>query len=161
MNSMGTSKLKRLGSTIQLMMLRRLLINYKELSNRDDGKLKIRIREVMDNYILFTSEFGSGRALWNGNQPALDQEYHVEAEISETLTWLKEVMLNSISESKIVFNNGVITIAGVLESVDEDGFSVIRIGDSIIPVMINGANEYVGRHIKAIVTEITLFDQNY
>lgn len=117
--------------------------------------------KTFDKFLIkFSCEYGAGIALWKGDRPSIKNEYSVEIEINEILTWGKEVVVND-EEIAVKFNNGDFYIAGLLESVDDDGYSVIRLGQSIIAVETQGIPFPCGIYVKAKVTEAVFYKVEY
>ena len=110
--------------------------------------------------IKFSCEYGSGIALWKGDRPSSNYEYYVEIEINEILGWNNEIILND-EEIAIKLNNGDCYIAGLLESVDDDGFSVIRLGQSIITFETQGIPFPSGVYVKIKTSEVVFYKVEY
>ena len=120
--------------------------------------MKICIDKILSNsphaIVTFTAEFGKSKACWSGETPKENCEYHVEVDIQEGLEWGKDIVENDEKNYSINFKDDTVYIAGVLESVDNDGYSVLRRGDYIIPFMAIGdkfaTNTFILLAIKTI-----------
>jgi len=66
------------------------------------------------------------------------------------------------NEKPAIISNGIGTsLFGVLESVDDDGYSVLRIGDSIISFFAHGSSFSIGSSIKIITDSISASPVSY
>lgn len=107
---------------------------------RDDAELKVS----------FSTVFGSAEAFWDGVEPRVGGKYDVELEIDRTLHWGINIDRSPIEVSSIAFDDDTgIIIVGQLESLDDDGFGVIRLGDFIITFLVDG--DMVGKNIGLFV----------
>ena len=125
--------------------------------------MKICIQEVLpDNSIKFSTEFGSAVAFWEGDKLEMDCCCHVEVDINDTLVWDKDITQNTDNgDFTIREENHYICITGDLESVDDDGYSILRFGESIIPFMATGEHFQIGTGIKIITKSISLSPVTY
>jgi len=113
------------------------------------------------NIVVFSTEYGTAKALWNGDAPKNDKEYDVEVTIHETLEWGKDIVM--VGEKRYVIGMicGVFYLIGYLESVDEDGGFAIRFGDSIILVSGCGNPFALGTFVKVEAHDVELYDTHY
>ena len=103
--------------------------------------MKIIVNEILaeePNIIVsFTTDYGDAKAFWDGSIPIRNHEYHVEIDVNDILTWGEEIV--ELGDSfTIRYENEQIYISGIFESNDDDGYSVLRVGESIIPFMASG-----------------------
>ena len=104
--------------------------------------MKIQVDEIMIDgskiTVIFTAEFGWGKAFWEGDIPVKNQKYDVEVDIHDILEWGKGILRNGEEICFINFKDSTVYIAGILEAVYDDGYSVLRIGNYIIPFIATG-----------------------
>ncbi len=113
-----------------------------------------RTKAVDSNVMIdFSTEYGSAIAVWEGEMPSVSCEYHVELDIEDTLVWNKDITKNEAEEHSIRMYQDKVSLSGVLDSVDDDGYSILRIGSSIIPFISSGNSFEIG-------TSITVFSEN-
>ena len=126
--------------------------------------MKIKIKKIIPKhsgiYIIFKTKCGEAEAYWNGNEPIINQEYYVEFDINQTLTWGIDI-LNNRSSISIRFANDLVHISGILESIDDDGYSLIRVGENIIPFMATGTPFSIGSSIELVTKSVSLSPINY
>ncbi len=112
-------------------------------------------------YVSFTSEYGSAKAIWNGSLPTLNKEYFVEIEVYDKLYWRENVIESHDENNKILMENNNCCFIGTVESIDDDGYTVIRIGHNIICIVIEGGALPIGSSVKVIASIVELFDVKY
>ena len=122
--------------------------------------MKIQTREIIHDFskviVIFTTEFGESRAYWEGDEPIKNHEYDVEVDIHDVLEWGNDITKNVGEVYSIGFKDNRVYITGILESADDDGYSVLRIGDFIIPFMAKGDSFPVNTSILLMVNTICL-----
>lgn len=127
--------------------------------------MRVQINEIIheNSYIIvfFSSDFGSAKAYWDGEEPTENSKYQVEVDINNTLVWNGDILENEDQECSIQLKNGFILISGRIDSIDEDGYTVLRIGDNIIPFIATGNPFQVGTYIKLSTVKITLSPIDY
>lgn len=127
--------------------------------------MKVRIKEVIhensNTVVAFSSNFGSAKAYWAGDEPTVNSEYLVEVDIDNALVWNTDILKNEGCEFSIVNKNNSILISGRLESIDEDGYTVLRIGDNLIPFIASGDPFQIGAYILLSTRTITLSPFEY
>lgn len=127
--------------------------------------MRIQINEIIHEnsniIVAFSSRFGGAKAYWDGDEPIADSEYQVEVDINNTLVWNKDVLRHENYKCSIQLKNDFILISGFIDSIDEDGYTVLRIGDSIIPFLTTGEPFQVGTNITLSTGTITLSPINY
>ena len=112
-------------------------------------------------HVDFSTDYGKATALWEGEKPTINFEYHVEIDIDDSLTWEKDIIKNETGEYSIQMHDNRIFLAGMLDSVDDDGYAVLRIGESIITFVTNGIPFVNGSFIKLISKTVTLSQIDY
>lgn len=119
--------------------------------------MKVTINTVNQNIVTYSSEFGTGKAEWHGEIPTINSKCDVEFEIEDLLTW--GVDINRINEQpcSIYMGKDKLIIIGQLESVDEDGYTVVRLGKSIIPLVVKDIPQQETMYVKALISKVILF----
>jgi len=117
----------------------------------------VTIKSIDQDVSTFHSEFGIGVAIWHGKTPKVNSVQHVEFDIKETLTWGVDIYPSDVESCTINMVNKKLVILGQLESVDEDGYTVVRLGNSIIPLDVQGITQLEPMYVKAVLNEVTLF----
>jgi hypothetical protein len=117
--------------------------------------------EVEEGFrIRFTSSNGSGVAIFVGNKPNLNTDYFVEVDINGIFKWQEDITRIESNESKIEDVGNLASLSGILESVENDSYTVIRIGTSIIALETVGIHPPIGSNVKVRPSELKLFDIN-
>jgi hypothetical protein len=111
--------------------------------------------------VSFSSEFGEGIALWQGEIPKKGISYDVELEIPNVLKWGSDIQrINSHLYSMETLNNRV-CFEGKLESVcEEDGCCVVRFGDGTILLDTEGVPSEVQSFLRFETENIIIYDNN-
>ena len=115
--------------------------------------------------VSFTSEFGDAYAQWNGEEPWSGEEpligaiYNVEIDTDEDLIWEVNIFASSKNRCSIqVDSDGKIKITGCLESLEDDGYAILRMDGYIIAFMAdNLPNDAVGSYILLNIKQIMVF----
>ncbi|MWC27339.1 hypothetical protein [Paenibacillus sp. MMS18-CY102] len=127
--------------------------------------MKVLITEVQHIgekcFVLFQSKLGNGKALWNGNLPAVNNEYHVEIEIHDHLMWGDNMISSPSMQYHIKQMNDGLILTGEIESIDDDGYTVIRLGESIVCVEAMGVPLTIGTFVTIHANDIAFFNLNY
>ncbi|SCX89299.1 hypothetical protein [Alkaliphilus peptidifermentans] len=128
--------------------------------------MEILIRGVdnsdMDSIIDFNTEYGNGKAVWNGNSdPEVGNKYNVEYDITDILEWNKTVSLSKEKSFKIFIEEEITHIIGVLEKVYKDGISDLRFGNSIIQLEVEGKDLPVGEYVLVKADSLEVYDTVY
>ena len=128
--------------------------------------MKICVEEIipskLPNTVRFSTEFGNALAFWEGDAPVTNCKYHVEVDINDILVWDKDIIaIKDTGNYSIREENNCVSIIGDLESVDDDGYSIIKFGESIIPFMTTGKPFQVGTFIKITTKSIFLSPVTY
>lgn len=114
------------------------------------------IHEKSNITVAFSSEYGSATAFWDGPEPSINREYQVEVDIGNGLVWDIDILLNADHTNCIKTDECRIMISGDIEFVDDDGYTVLRIGKSIIPILTTGTPFPIGTNVTVSAKEITL-----
>ena len=118
------------------------------------------VKQVADGFIVgFYSQYGTAEGKWVGTEPNLNGEYYIEIDIPGICEWGKQVIPINEKISQIKSNQNRIYLSGKLESVDE-GFAVLRIGDSIVAFELIGEEYTTGTYVRVETDIITLYDNN-
>jgi len=127
--------------------------------------MKINIFEIAknakgSNIVKFSTEYGNAYALWNGTEPQISKEYIVELEIPNVLFWKKDIIP---AEEKYLISteNNKFYLVGLFESIDDDGYAIIRLGESIISVETKGEPFELGSFVKLSTDELLLYEVDY
>ena len=127
--------------------------------------MKITISEIAkneqgNNTIKFTTEYGNAYALWNGSEPQINKEYIVELEIPGVLCWRRDI-ISAQEKYLITTENNKFSLVGIFESIDDDGYAVIRLGESIISIETTGDFLELGSFVKLFTDSLLLYEVNY
>lgn len=128
--------------------------------------MEIKINEVnhksLKCYVIFSTEFGNSKALWNGETPPeVNKGYFVEFEVPGILRWGEDIIISDKKEYVIKMDNGITQLAGMVESVDEDGYTVVRIDENIITLETEGSPFPIETFVIVKTDNLILFDVNY
>ena len=114
-----------------------------------------------DNIVLCSTEFGEIVLTWKDNIPEKDKEYDVEFDTDNILKWGDDISLMEAKEPSIYMENNEIIINGILESVDEDGFMVVRMKDYILTFETQGKALHNGVNIRIKIPTIEAYPFSY
>lgn len=118
-------------------------------------------KEEQDNIIDFTTEFGIGMAVWNGNRRAEEgKEYDVQYDITDPLIWDEDVTLSKEKKFNVCITKEGMFITGIIESVSKDGLVDLRFDNSIIQLEIEGKNIPKGQYVKVRADSLEVYDIN-
>ncbi|TXK85128.1 hypothetical protein [Paenibacillus sp. N3.4] len=116
-------------------------------------------KEVDEGFIVrFDSPYGEGIATYIGNRPIPNKEYFVEIDIQGILKWVEDIVKIESNLNKIEAMGELVSLYGTLESVDEDGYTVLRLGHSIVPIETEGLPYQIGSNIKIQSPNVKLYD---
>ncbi|MDQ0271337.1 hypothetical protein [Cytobacillus purgationiresistens] len=110
--------------------------------------------------VSFTSEFGGGKASWNGENPIEGREYFVELEIPDTVEWRKDVIKSDKEQYCIKSNGNSTIIVCEVETFFEYGCCDFRIGSSIVTLDIEGEPYPKGTFVEISSQNLILYDIN-
>ena len=126
--------------------------------------MRIIIKEIVDQTqgytINFATEYGNASALWRGNQPKIHHEYIVEFEIPDVLCWQKDIV-STEEKYSIGTENNKFCLTGLLESIEDDGYAIIRIGDDIVPIETQGEPPALDTFVKLTTNTLFLYEVSY
>lgn len=127
--------------------------------------MKIKIKEIYkeksENSIHFSTDFGESKALWRGDKPEMNMEYYVEVDIPDILYWGRTITIAEEAKCFIGTDQEKSILIGCLESVEEDGFAVVRLGESIVALETDGKSFQVGTYVKISTEELILCEVKY
>lgn len=118
----------------------------------------IKIIEIIDSQVRFSSLLGNGIAIWKGELPQVGYSYFIEFDIDNVFEWgvditrakHKAASINTVN-SKVIFNAEII-------SYENDGILTVSLGGDIIFLEISGnpnVNGYVS--FSAPVNNISIY----
>lgn len=120
--------------------------------------MKVKIEECRnENQVLFSSEFGSANGNWCVGIPKSGNEYNVEVDLEGLVVFKENLTFSDLKECKIQMKGNKICLIGLLESVEEDGYAVLRLNDYIIPFEISGELPEEGQFVEIEINEIDLY----
>lgn len=103
--------------------------------------MKVQIMKILNDEpkfsVLCKTDYGDVSVHWIGNAPIENEIYDVEFETDKLLLWNRDIFVTE-EPLTICDDNNRIKIIGDLESIDEDGYMVLRIDGSIITFMTHG-----------------------
>jgi hypothetical protein len=124
-------------------------ITINEVANKNDG---CRVH--------FSTEYGRAVALWNGKEPEINKEYFVEIEVPGILFWQKDIVVTD-EPCIILSKNNLVHIVALLEFVEDEEYTVLRLGDSIISIETCGEPPKVGSKVKFTTHTLVLHEVMY
>ena len=113
-------------------------------------------------FVVFASEFGAARAEWQSEKyrddpPITNERCHVEVTLDDDFVWNTNVLPTSDRRYRLWQDNTCVHLCGELESVDDDGFSILRMGPSILPFVATGTPLPLTSFIEVIAEKISLW----
>jgi len=123
-----------------------IILSY---NNEQKGELKVE------------SNYGKFNVLWDGELPSIGERVDVELDIDNNLTWDKDIYLAKNDELQIQQTKEKTVIQGRLEEVSNDGFTVLRLSDSIITFVAKGLALPINSIIQIKVSNIKAYPTNY
>ena len=126
--------------------------------------MKVRIIKVIPNIpkpiALCKTDYGNISVCWMENIPILYEIYDVVFEINEILFWDKDIIPSK--EPLAMYDDDFgIKLIGDLEEIDEDGYLVLRIGDSIITCVTKNVPKKIGLRIEVRVKCVDAYPIEY
>lgn len=119
------------------------------------------INQAQSYQVSFSTEYGNATALWRGNEPQVNKEYFTEFEIPDVLYWQKDIAATEEVPSIILSENGIVHIVALLESIEDDGYAVLRLGDNIISIESQGEPSNVGNNVKLTTNNLLIYEVVY
>lgn len=127
--------------------------------------MKVEILSIMyakpKRLALCNTAYGTVAVQWEGKEPEIGHEYYIELEITDTLVWDEHIFLTDRNVFLVENENEFIILAGILESIDSDGYAVLRVGDSIIPFFARGTPFNIGVNIIVKTHQIAAYPVMY
>lgn len=127
--------------------------------------MKIRVNDIISNspscIVSCTSEFGDVLLTWKDSMPEINKEYDVEFDTDEILTWDDDISLTEEREPLIYMEKDAMVIIGTLESVDDDGFMVVRMENYILTFETQGKALHNGTKIRIKVPSMKAYPFSY
>jgi hypothetical protein len=125
-------------------------ITILALDTSSDGKPRVR----------FSSDIGEAWAYWSGDPPMSGQSFDVELSAGAPLTWGVDIVPATAEGHRLETAGQCVTLHATLESREEDGFTVLRLGPGILMVETIGDAPPTGTSVQADLRELTLTDTN-
>jgi len=119
--------------------------------------MRVRVVSKINNLVHCSTLFGDLNVIWEGKEPQIDSHYDVELDLYSVLSWGHDILKVQKDASTIMCNKDTVNICGTLESVDSDGYSVLRIGNYIIPFNAQGKAFDIGSAIEICVDSIVAY----
>lgn len=127
--------------------------------------MKIRVNDIISNspscIVSCTLEFGDVLLTWKDSMPEINKEYDVEFDTDKILTWDDDISLTEESEPVIYMEKDAMVIIGTLESVDDDGFMVVRMKNYILTFETQGKALHNGTKIRIKVPSMNAYPFSY
>lgn len=110
-----------------------------------------------ENFVEFSTEFGSAIAAWNAGTPNLGELYDVELEVMEEVIW----GVNAHRALKDVYSievaNGFINLTGRIMSIDKGGVAAVDLDGSVVLLEVVGFTGDIPVFVDLEFKKITLF----
>lgn len=121
--------------------------------------MKVKIEKVYGKNIVYSTEFGEGTGEWEGNIPEIGEKYFVEIEIDIELVWGRDINYVQKKTYSVLQKNEFTRFSGRLESLEEDGYTTVRISDSIITFISKSSVDFEDAFVEVRVPsdKINLF----
>ena len=97
---------------------------------------------------------------WMKSKPEVNRIYEVELESNETLVWNKNVSISK-ENNTICDANNLVKIVGDLESIDADGYLVLRIDNNIVTFMSQEMPMIQGGKVQVYVDSMEAYPIKY
>src|SRR5262245_22025273 len=119
--------------------------------------MRVRIVSLGDNLsssieVTFSTRYGMGKGKWIGQLPYVGSEYVVEFDIKEGLVWGSTISQISSRVFAVRQEGSQMILQGEIESMDPDGSCTLRIGDSLMLLVVTGKMPSPGTFVM-IATE--------
>ncbi|MDO3413303.1 hypothetical protein QWJ34_26360 [Saccharibacillus sp. CPCC 101409] len=88
----------------------------------------------------------------------MGKEYTVEIDVEEAVCWGETLHRTESGPCRICMSEGSIYITGLLESVEKDGYAVLRLSSCIVPFEIAGDLPPAGIFVQLKTNKITLYE---
>jgi len=94
---------------------------------------------------------------WEGEKPEIGETYIIELEVEGVFDWGIDITLSRNSKDSISNEGQYYSLNGVFESVDDDGYAVLRMGDYIIPFIAQGRSFIEGSRVSLRTNAISAY----
>ena len=124
--------------------------------------MKILIEKIDGNIVYYKTKYGESQGEWADDPlPTVNQETFVELDADEIFKKNVNIFVEKEDDYKMYLSEEGIVFVGNLESIDDDGITALRIGDSILLIeTVKG--DFVGwENVKLIAKKISLYSYNY
>lgn len=126
--------------------------------------MKIRVKKILTEkpklIVLCETGYGEVSVYWKGNTPVENETYDVEFETDKLLEWGRDIVATE-EQLAICDDNHEIKIVGDFESIDEDGYMVLRIDSSIMTFMTQDIPVIEGLRIQVRLDFIEVYPVEY
>ena len=109
---------------------------------------------------LCKTDYGEVSVYWMGNIPVENETYDVEFETDKLLVWGRDIVVTE-EQLAICDDNHEIKIIGDLDSIDEDGYMVLKIDSSIMTFMTQDIPVVEGHRIQVRLDFIEVYPVEY
>ncbi|MCL2571928.1 MAG: hypothetical protein FWE11_05950 [Defluviitaleaceae bacterium] len=123
--------------------------------------VKIHVVKVLGKSVYGYTSYGAINVDWDGTIPEIEKKYDIELDIDEPLIWGANIVSSITPNNTITIKDNMILISGILETVHHDGYSVLRIGESIITFLAQGNSLICGSNITIIAKSMRAFPVSY
>lgn len=127
--------------------------------------MKILVRRVLNQTtpikVEFSTKFGAAIGYWCTDTPCEGKVYFVELEVDGVLVWGEDLVEHDKDECLIGMTGDKPFIIGKLESVEVDGYTVIRLEESILILLTKGDAMPIGSYVKVVIDKLDIYDCNY
>lgn len=124
--------------------------------------MKIVINDIHEDNVQFTSEYGTGRGIWNDEMPQINQEYFVEFEIRKILD-INEVRVSQSESCSLESVSGKNLLTMQLIDYDDDGCATFMLGDSIVDIETKYNVRFLelkNRYLTLVVMNLYLYNMD-
>ncbi|HEX2914464.1 MAG TPA: hypothetical protein VH186_26930 [Chloroflexia bacterium] len=128
--------------------------------------MQVKILEVAgapgsDRRVRFESEVGQAWANWMGDEPTLGEVYDVELTVNDSLYWDEDIEAVPDERALIEASDDSVIIQATLESCEEDGFTVLKVGTGNLTLTAYGDPPLPGSTVRATAKTLILSDNRY
>ncbi len=110
--------------------------------------------------VVCKTDYGDVSLYWMKSKPEVNRIYEVELESNETLVWNKNVSISK-ENNTICDANNLVKIVGDLESIDADGYLVLRIDNNIVTFMSQEMPKIQGGKVQVYVDSMEAYPIKY
>lgn len=119
----------------------------------------IEIRSEILSLVLCETLYGKATLTWKGCAPQVGETYDVELETAHVFVWGRDVM-ETTGPISIQDTSDGIKVIGEVESVDGDGYTVLRMGNNIFPILVTGGAPHLGTYVVLTVQSLEAYPIN-